>query len=122
MGKDSVTSLLEQNTINALLYVQNMEYDPDTNGYAETMEEVRKNCDVLIKLYSAEDGAVKDETAAKEKRKDRLVTIIMGAAQIVVPAAVYLVMAKSCLVYEETGAITSAIGRSIVNKIRPDSI
>lgn len=110
MAKSELELLLEQKTIEALQYIDNMAYEPDTNGYEEVMKEVRENYKLLMRA----------EVLKEEKRKERITNTILGLLQILIPAGVYLVVGKTCLVYEENGAITSAIGRSLINKIRPD--
>lgn len=120
MVKTEVDRLMEKKTVEALKYIDKMGYEPDTNGYAETMDEVRKNYDLLIKRYEAEEKAEREVKEAKAKRTDRLIQIGTGLVEIAVPAVLYFCMGKACLVYEETGTITSAIGKSLVNKIRPD--
>lgn len=112
MAKDRIDMLLEENTIQALEYIQEMGYEPDTTGYAEVMKEVRENYKLITR----------QEAIKTQKRKDRAKDWGLGIAQILIPAAIYFVMGKTCLVYEETGAITSAIGRSIVSHIRPDRL
>lgn len=110
MAKTELDLLLEQKTIEALQYLDETGYEPDTEGYRETMKEIRENYKLITRT----------DVLKTEKNKDRAINICLGIAQIVVPGILYLIIGKSCLVYEETGSITSAIGRSLVNKIRPD--
>lgn len=95
---------------------------PDTEEYSIAAENIAK----LYKLKLEEDKlkieSDKTEKEFKERVKDRLVHIGIGAAQIVVPGVIYCVLMNKGFKFEETGCVTSSFFRGIINKIRPDKI
>lgn len=89
-------------------------------------QEYKIAVDAVVALQKANTEAIKlkheleqSEQELKERKKDRWVTIAIGAAEIIVPAAVYWALYNKGLKFEMTGTVTSGFFRNLIGKIRP---
>lgn len=64
------------------------------------------------------DKAFKEQEMAEE-RKDRLIKNILNGMGIVLPIALTVWGTKKTFKFEETGTITTAMGRGFINKLFP---
>lgn len=81
------------------------------------MEKVTNDCKDKTEVRE-NDQAVKLQQL-KDERKDRLVKNIMSAAGIVLPLFVTIWGTKVSLKFEETGSVTTIMGRGFVQKLLP---
>lgn len=77
----------------------------------------------LKKLENEESKRVEDNDfkkfQAKEENKDRLIRNGLTAAGIVIPTIVTIWGTLKTLKFEETGTVTTMMGRGFVNKLLP---
>ena len=66
------------------------------------------------------DRECEDKTAArKDERRDRLIKNIIGAAGVVLPLVVTIWGTKVSLKFEETGTVTTQMGRGFIQRLFP---
>ena len=99
------------------------EYDKTVKGLGSLMDraiEMEKNDnDHDEKVKSREDENRFKEIQLLEDRKDRLVKNIMTAAGIIIPIGVTIWGTLASFKFEETGTVTTIMGRGFVNKLLP---
>lgn len=128
--KIELVEMLETETERVLDEAKN--WRPESDQYALIMEQARENFKLLIQDSKDENEAavavdnqiIQKEFKALELRndqKERWIGIAKEAAKILVPTVAYLIVAKTCLQFETTGAVTSVIGRALLSKVKPEA-
>lgn len=90
-----------------------------TEEYKSAVEGVTKLMDKAIEMDKM--GHEREEHVAQVKRdeRNRLIQHILTGVGILVPVGVTIWGTLKCLKFEETGTVTTSIGRGFVNKILP---
>lgn len=91
--------------------------DASSKEYSDAVDSVTKLMDRGIELKKIEKSATQAEKQIKEDRKDRIVKSTIDVGSIVLPLAVTIWGACVSLKFEETGSITTSIGRKFIDKI-----
>ena len=91
--------------------------NPSTKGYAVAVDSVTKLMDRAIEIEKLESSDSQNEKQMKEDRKSRLVKNCIDVGSIVLPLAVTIWGARASFKFEETGTITTSVGRKFMDKI-----
>ena len=79
----------------------------------------RLEFEVQEKQISRDNEERLNEQQMKEEKKDRVVKNILAAAGIIVPTIVTIWGTNKSLKFEETGSVTTIMGRGFINKLLP---
>ena len=93
------------------------ELDPSSKEYSAAVDSVTKLMDRAIEIEKIEASETHNEKQMKEDRKSRLVKNCIDVGSIVLPLAVTIWGAKASFKFEETGTITTGIGRKFMDKL-----
>lgn len=93
------------------------ELDPATKEYSAAVDSVTKLMDRAIEIERLEMSETQNENQMKEDRKSRLVKNCIDIGSIVLPLAVTVWGAKTSLKFEETGTVTTSVGRKFIDKL-----
>ena len=93
------------------------ELDVSSKEYAAAVDSVTKLMDRDIELKKLELSETHNEKQMKEDRKARVVKNCIEVGSIVLPLAVTIWGAKASFKFEETGTITTGIGRKFMDKL-----
>ena len=91
--------------------------DPSSKEYSAAVDSVTKLMDRAIEIEKLEASETHNEKQMKEDRKARLVKNCIDVGSIVLPLAVTIWGAKASFKFEETGTITTGIGRKFMDKL-----
>lgn len=91
--------------------------DSSTKEYAVAVDSVTKLMDRAIEIEKLELSDSQNEKQMKEDRKSRLVKNCIDVGSIVLPLAVTIWGARASFKFEETGTITTSVGRKFMDKI-----
>lgn len=91
--------------------------DPTTKEYATAVEGVTKLMDRALEIEKFESAEANSEKQIKEDRKSRIVKNIIDVGTTLVPLGVSVWMALVSLKFEETGSITTTIGRKTLDRL-----
>ena len=91
--------------------------DSGTKEYAEAVDSVTKLIDRAIEIEKLEESEIRTEKQMKEEQKSRIVKNLIDVGGIVLPLAVTVWGAKASFKFEETGTITTGIGRKFMDKL-----
>lgn len=91
--------------------------DPTTKEYSTAADSVTKLMDRAIEIKKLESSETQNEKQMEEDRKSRLVKNCIDVGSIVLPLAVTIWGAKASFKFEETGTITTSVGRKFMDKI-----
>lgn len=91
--------------------------DPSTKEYSTAVDSVTKLMDRAIEIEKLEMTETQNEKQFKEDRKSRLVKNCIDVGSIVLPLAVTIWGARASFKFEETGTITTGIGRKFMDKL-----
>ena len=91
--------------------------DPATKEYSTAVDSVTKLMDRAIEIERLEMSETQNENQIKEDRKSRLVKNCIDVGSIVLPLVVTVWGAKTSLKFEETGTITTSVGRKFIDKL-----
>ena len=91
--------------------------DPATKEYAAVVDNLSKLMDRRIELEKIAESAAQNELKMKQEKKDRVVSNVIDVGKIVLPLAVTVWGACVSLKFEETGTITTAVGRKFMDKL-----
>ena len=91
--------------------------DPSTKEYDVAVDSVTKLMDRAIEIEKLESSDSQNEKQMKEDRKSRLVKNCIDVGSIVLPLAVTIWGARASFKFEETGTITTSVGRKFMDKI-----
>ena len=90
-----------------------------TEMHKTTVDEVAKLFDKAIEIEKLEIEAKEREKAREEDRKDRRVKNGIAIGGIVLPLAVTIWGTFKTFRFEETGTVTTIMGRGFINKLIP---
>lgn len=93
------------------------ELDVSSKEYAAAVDSMTKLMDRDIELKKLELSEAHNEKQMKEDRKARVVKNCIEVGSIVLPLAVTIWGAKASFKFEETGTITTGIGRKFMDKL-----
>lgn len=93
------------------------ELDPSSKEYSSAVDSVTKLMDRAIEIEKLETSEIYNEEQMKENRKARLVKNCIDVGSVVLPLAVTIWGAKASFKFEETGTITTGIGRKFMDKL-----
>lgn len=91
--------------------------DPTTKEYSAAVDSVTKLMDRAIEIEKLESSETQSEKQMEEDRKSRLVKNCIDVGSVVLPLAVTIWGAKASFKFEETGTITTSVGRKFMDKI-----
>ena len=91
--------------------------DPATKEYSTAVDSVTKLMDRAIEIERLEMSETQNENQMREDRKSRLVKNCIDVGSIVLPLVVTVWGAKTSLKFEETGTITTSVGRKFIDKL-----
>lgn len=91
--------------------------DVDSKEYSAAVDSMVKLMDRDIELKKLEISETHNEKQMKEDRKARLIKNCIDVGAIVLPLAVTIWGAKASFKFEETGTITTGIGRKFMDKL-----
>ena len=91
--------------------------DPTTREYSAAVDSVTKLMDRAIEIEKLESSETQNEKQMEEDRKSRLVKNCIDVGSVVLPLAVTIWGAKASFKFEETGTITTSVGRKFMDKI-----
>lgn len=91
--------------------------DPTTKEYSAAVDSVTKLMDRAIEIEKLESSETQNEKQMEEDRKSRLAKNCIDVGSIVLPLAVTIWGAKASFKFEETGTITTSVGRKFMDKI-----
>ncbi len=91
--------------------------DPASKEYSAAVDSVTKLMDRDIEIKKLEMTETQNEKQLKEDRKSRVVKNCIDVGAIVLPLAVTIWGAKASFKFEETGTITTGIGRKFMDKL-----
>ena len=91
--------------------------DPTTKEYSAAVDSVIKLMDRAIEIEKLESSETQNEKQMEEDRKSRLVKNCIDVGSVVLPLAVTIWGAKASFKFEETGTITTSVGRKFMDKI-----
>lgn len=93
------------------------ELDASSKEYSDAVDSVTKLIDRRLEIEKIENSAAQAEKQMKEDRKGRIAKNCIDVGSIVLPLAVTVWGACVSLKFEETGSITTSIGRKFMDKI-----
>lgn len=111
----NIKTLLDVEIEEKSLKLANME--PDTKEYDAAVDSLTKLMDRRIEIEKLELSEAQTEKQMKEERKSRFVKNLIDVGAIVVPAAITIWGACVSFKFEETGTITTSIGRKFMDKL-----
>ena len=91
--------------------------DPTTKEYSDAVYSVTKLMDRAIEIEKLQSSETQNEKQMEEDRKSRLVKNCIDVGSVVLPLAVTIWGAKASFKFEETGTITTSVGRKFMDKI-----
>ena len=91
--------------------------DPATKEYSTAVDSVTKLMDRAIEIERLEMSETQNENQMREDRKSRLVKNCIDVGSIVLPLVVTVWGAKTSLKFEETGTITTSVGRKFIDRL-----
>lgn len=91
--------------------------DPTTKEYSAAVDSVTKLMDRAIEIEKLESSETQSEKQMEEDCKSRLVKNCIDIGSVVLPLAVTIWGAKASFKFEETGTITTSVGRKFMDKI-----
>lgn len=105
------------------LKVDSEEYKRAADGLSQLIKQSIENDRLDMEAYdrekTREDERNFREQQLKEDRKDRLIKNILTGLGIVVPAGLTIWGTLKSLKFEETGTVTTVVGRGFLNKLLP---
>ena len=91
--------------------------DPTTKEYTAAVDSMTKLMDRAIEIEKLEASESHNEKQMKEEHNSRLVKNGIDIGLGLLPIAVGIWGTKVCLKFEETGTITTTVGRKILDKV-----
>lgn len=93
------------------------ELNVETKEYAAAVDSMTKLMDRDIELKKLELSESQNEKQMKEEHKSRIIKNCIEIGSIVLPLAVTIWGARASFKFEETGTITTGIGRKFMDKL-----
>lgn len=91
--------------------------DPSTKEYSTAVEGVTKLMDRIIEIEKLDTSVTHNENQMKEDRKARWIKNLIDIGAIVLPLGVTIWGAKTSLKFEETGTVTTGVGRKFIDRL-----
>ena len=91
--------------------------EPDTKEHAAVVDSIAKLMDRAIEMEKLEETAIHNEKQLYDEKVSRLVKNLIDVGAIVLPLAVTVWGAAVSFKFEETGTITTSIGRKFMDKL-----
>lgn len=91
--------------------------DPGSKEYANAVDSITKLMDRVIEIAKLDTSEAQSKNQAKEDRKSRLTKNCIDVGSIVLPLLVTIWGAKASFKFEETGTITTGVGRKFMDKL-----
>lgn len=91
----------------------------DSPEFKATLDSVTKLMDRAIEMERLGTEVERAQQQMREEQKDRLVRNIIAVAGIVIPSAITVWGTIKAIKFEETGTITTIMGRGFFNKLLP---
>lgn len=113
----SIEHLLHAEIENRLQQLGGM--DPGSDEYKSTIDGTAKLIDRAIEIDKFNNECDEKVKSREIETKDRLTKNIISGAGIIIPTAVTIWGTLKSLKFEETGTVTTAIGRGFINKLLP---
>lgn len=124
----NIDTMLREEIATELEKLNDMEKGSDE--YKVTVDGVTKLMDRVIEMEKVDNDAkekaearMRDDAIELQKleddRKDRIVKNVIGAAGVVLPLIVTIWGTKVSLKFEETGTITTQMGRGFIQRLFP---
>ena len=93
--------------------------DVKSDEFRTVSDNVAKLIDRAIEMEKIGNDFEKFQIQLREEQKDRLVKNCIAAAGIIIPAGLTIWGTIKSIKFEETGTITTIIGRGFINKLLP---
>lgn len=90
-----------------------------SDEYKTTVDGLSKLMDKAIEMERIGLESDEKEAAREEERKDRLVKNVLTGAGIIIPTLVTIWGTCKSIKFEETGTITTIMGRGFIQKLLP---
>lgn len=91
----------------------------DSETYTNVLEIAESLMDREIRYRELEHKIQKERAELEASKKERVSRNIIGIAGIVIPSVITIWGTVKTLKFEETGSITTTIGRGFINKLIP---
>ena len=91
--------------------------DVGSKEYASAVDSVTKLVDRAIEIEKLDTSETQNKDQMKEDRKSRLTKNCIDIGSIILPLAVTIWGAKASFKFEETGTITTVVGRKFMDKL-----
>lgn len=128
---DKNKELLEDLITDQITYA--CKFNPDDKEYRDIISNLRTTCSIGFENEKLELDKAKIDTEADselekraldllqvdEKKKDRIVKIVLESTGIVLPIVFYGIWMKRGFKFEETGVLTSPTFRGLINCFKP---
>lgn len=72
----------------------------------------------LLEQNKQDDDNFNRSNQMKEAKKDRIIRIVTGVLEVVVPSTIYVVLFLIGIKFEETGSITSSFMKNLMSKFK----
>lgn len=97
-----------------------MDYiDTGDEKKASATQDVERLCKLVMESEKTEAEIECNKKEASGAKKDRIIKIVIGSMEIVLPLAFYAVWMCVGLKFEETGCFTSTTFKGLLNRFRP---
>ena len=93
--------------------------DKNSEEFKMVSDNVAKLMDRAIEMEKLGNEVEKFQLQMREDQKDRLIKNCIAVAGIVIPAVITVWGTVKSIKFEETGTITTIIGRGFINKLLP---
>lgn len=91
--------------------------DVSSKEYSAAVDSMAKLMDRAIEIEKLEMSETQNEKQMQEDRKSRLTKNCIDIGSIVLPLAVTIWGAKASFKFEETGTVTTSVGRKFMDKL-----
>lgn len=91
----------------------------ESEEYKEKVDQIAKLMDRVIELKKIQTDTNVKVSQMREDRKDRLIKDAISIAGIVIPTLVTIWGTVKSIKFEQTGTITTIVGRGFINKLLP---
>lgn len=91
--------------------------EPGTEEYKNAVDSVTKLMDRVIEIEKLEISENHNKVQMEEDRKSRLTKSFIDIGSVVLPLIVTIWGTRASFKFEETGTITTAVGRKFIDKL-----
>lgn len=130
--EDRIKEMLDERIQSQIEYIASLDDDDENKTkaiddlvqlYKLRIEESKNDKELEEKkerrLMESEQEALKAENDLKEQRKDRIIKIVLTAAEVGLPLLFYGRWMKKGFKFEETGSFSSTTFRGLFSKFKP---